>query len=120
MAYGFAPPPPKPPVSATDVTISVILLVLTVVGGAFGAFMGLFMLAFTDTCPPATCNLDAAVTSIVTGLAVAALVALVGTVLTIVRLVARSTAWPFALGTCVLCAAACVLGIAGYIVAVGG
>ena len=42
-----------------------------------------------------------------------------GTTLTIVSLVRRSRAWPYALGTLVLCAGACLLGIAGYIAAVG-
>ncbi len=43
-----------------------------------------------------------------------------GLVVTVAQLARRSRAWPYAIGTLGLCAAACVLGIAGYLVAVGG
>lgn len=121
--YGYAPtpgPPPKPPISAGDLTVSVIAMVLTAVGWAGAAFLGLMMMAFTDHCPPATCSIEGAVTAIMTGLAVATLVAVTGIVLTIVALIRRKRAWPVAVGTLVVCAAACVLGILGYITAVGG
>ena len=54
------------------------------------------------------------------GLLTAVLLWLAGTTVTIVRLVRRSRAWPFALGTMAVCALACVAGIGGYLVAVGG
>ncbi|MGW0161578.1 hypothetical protein ACWDUN_19940 [Mycobacterium sp. NPDC003323] len=110
----------RPPVSGIDVAVSVTALVLTVVGGAVAGFFGIFFMAFTDHCPPATCNIDAGVSAMFTGFGVAVLLWLAGTTVTIVRLVRRSRAWPFALGTMAVCALACVAGIGGYLVAVGG
>ncbi len=118
MSYGY--PPAKPPISGTDLSISIVALILTVIGLAGAAFMGLMMLAFTDHCPPATCHIDLAVTAMTTGLGIAALVGVVGIALTIVRLVRRARAWPVAVATLGLCAAACLFGFFGYIQAVGG
>lgn len=121
MTYGYPPPPPtKPPVSGVDLTWSIITLVLTYAGGGVAAFFGLFAMAFTDYCPPATCHPDAGISAMAAGFIVAALVAAAGTVVTIMRLVKRRPAWPFAVGTAVLCAVLCVLGLGGYLVAVGG
>ena len=100
--------------------ISIAALILTFIGGALAGFLGLFMLAFTDYCPPATCSIEGAVTAITAGLGVAALVAVIGTILTIVALARRTRAWPLAVGTLVLTGLACALGLAGYITAVGG
>lgn len=125
MTYGYPPfpppfPPPQPPRSGVDLGISIALLVLTYAGGGVAAFLSVFMLAFTDYCPPATCNIDAGVTAVMVGFGVAALIAIVGTVVSIVQMVRRGRAWPWAAGTLVLCAIACVLAMAGYIAAVGG
>ena len=120
MSYGYPlPGPPKPPISGADVAISVTALFFTVVGGAGAGFLGLMVLAFTDHCPPATCSIDAAVTAIATGLGMAALIAVVGIVLTIVQLARRARAWPYAIGTLVLCGLSSVLGMFGYFAAVG-
>jgi len=124
MNYGYPPPgyapPPKPPIAAADLTISIVAMIVTVLGTAGAGFMGLMMLAFTDYCPPATCHIDAGVTAIMTGLGVAALIAVVGSGLTIVRLVRRESAWPFAVGTLGICALSCLMALWGYIQAVGG
>ena len=48
------------------------------------------------------------------------MVALAGTVVTVIRLVKRLRAWPFAVGTLVLCAVLCIGAIGGYIAAFGG
>ncbi len=119
MTYGPAPAP-EPPVSGVDAAVSVTALALTLVAGAVAAFFGLFFMAFTDDCAPETCNLDAGVTALFAGFMVAAATWGAGVVLTIVRLRRRSRAWPFAVGTLAVCVAACVLGIAGYLQAVGG
>lgn len=76
-------------------------------------------MAFLDHCPPATCSVDGAVTAVFTALLVAGGVGVVGMVLTVVLLVVRKTAWPFAVGTLVLCALVLFLGGVGYAAAVG-
>lgn len=49
-------PPPRPPISRTDLAGSIAALVLTVVGGGAAAVvLGVFMMAFTDYCPAAAC-----------------------------------------------------------------
>lgn len=124
MTYGyppFPPPPPvKPPRSGVDLGISIMLLVLTFAGGAVAAFFSVFMLAFTDYCPPERCDIDAGVTAVLTGFGIAILIAIAGTVISIVQMVRRARAWPWATGTLVLCGLACGLGMAAYIAAVGG
>ncbi len=116
----YPPPPPrKAPISAVDLTLSIIGLVLTVLAGAGAAVMGLFLLAFLDHCPPETCSAEGAVTAVGTALIVALAVGVVGTVVTIVRLVLRKAAWPFAIGTLLLCGVICLFGVAGYSSAVG-
>jgi hypothetical protein len=47
------------------------------------------------------------------------LTVLVGLVVTIVQLVRRRLAWPFASGTLVLCRVICLFGGVGYFAAVG-
>lgn len=106
--------------STGDLIGSIAALVLTVIGGGVAAFFGLFFMAFTDYCPPATCHIDAGVNAMAAGFIAAAVIGIAGTVMTIIRLVARRPAWPFAVGTMGLCALACGLAIAGYLAAVGG
>lgn len=111
---------PARPRSQADLVISIVALVLTVMMGAGAAVMGLFLLAFLDSCPPESCSADGAVTAIGTALLIALVVGLAGLVVTIVQLVRRRLAWPFAVGTLVLCGVICVLGGVGYAAAVGG
>jgi hypothetical protein len=113
------PPPRKPPVSTADLTVSIIALVLTLLVGGGAAVMGFFLLAFLDDCPPQTCSAEGAVTAIGTALAVALAVGIVGLILTVVQLVRRRPAWPFAVGTLILCGVSCALGVGGYVAAVG-
>lgn len=125
MTYGYSPLPPPPPAptpprSGADLAVSITLLILTYLGGGSAAVLAVFMLAFTDYCPPDTCNIDAGVTAAMTGFGVAALIAIVGTVLSIVAMVRRTRAWPWALATLVLCGLACALAMAGYISSVSG
>lgn len=114
----YYPPPPPPPRNAGDVTASIVTMVLTVILVCGGAFMGLMSLAFLDYCPPATCSVDGAVTASTTTVVIAGLVAVGGIVATIVRLVVRKTAWPFAVGTLGLCLGVFALGAMAYTAAV--
>ena len=74
MGYPYPPPypPAKPPRSGTDLTVSIITMVLIVLLGGLAGFMGVFSLAFLDHCPPATCSVDGAVTAVMTALATCA------------------------------------------------
>lgn len=112
--------PPKPPVSTADLVVSIVTLIVTVSVGGAGALMGLFMLAFLDHCPPATCSVDGAVTAVASAVFAAGLVVLVGIVATTIALVRRKPAWPFAIATLMLCVAVLVLGGVWYDGAVGG
>jgi hypothetical protein len=57
---------------------------------------------------------------VMSALAIAALVGLIGMVITIVRLTQRRPAWPFAVGTLGLCVAVLFGGAIAYGLAVGG
>lgn len=107
------------PRSRADLATSIALLIVTVVMGAVAAFLGLFSLAFLDHCPPATCSVDGAVTAVFTALAGAAVIGVIGLVLTVVAMVRRASAWPYALGTFCLCALTLFLGVLRYGAAVG-
>lgn len=113
-------PPRKPPASAADVTISIVALVVTVLVGAASAFFGFFSLAFLDYCPPESCSVEGAVSAVMTALAIAAGAGIIGSVATIVQLVRHKLAWPFAVGTLVLCAGIIAVGAVGFVAAVGG
>ena len=118
---GYPPyPPAKPPRSTSDLTISIVVLVFTALLGIGAVVMGVFSLAFLDYCPPATCSAEGAATAVMTALGVAALVGLAGMIVTIVQLVRRKPAWPFAVGTMALCLVVLFFGGMGYSAAVGG
>ncbi|WP_460353139.1 hypothetical protein [Mycobacterium sp. ZZG] len=119
MGYPGYPVPAAARRSGADIAISIVLLVLTVLFGAVAAFFGLFSLAFLDHCPPPACSIDGAVNAVFTSLLGAAAVGVTGLVATLVALLRRKTAWPFAVGTFVLCVLAVGLGVVGYSSAVG-
>ena len=121
MGYPSYPvqPPTKPPISGGDMAVSIVTLVATVLMGAAAAVLGVFSLAFLDSCPPESCSAEGAATAVFGSLAVAAVIGLAGVIATIVALVRRKTAWPFALGTLALCAIALGCGVVGYAAAVG-
>lgn len=122
MGYPTPPhywgPPPPPPRNTTDVTVSVIVLVLTVILGGLASVMGLFSLAFLDYCPPATCSVDGAVTAVLAAIAIAAVSVLAGLVVTVIRLGQRRPAWPFAVGTLAVMIAVYFAGAIAYTAAV--
>jgi hypothetical protein len=111
--------PGKPPLSATDLWISVAALTLTVLVGAVGAVGGLFSLAFLDYCPPESCSADGAAKAVLGSVLIAALVGLAGLTVTIIRLARRKPGWPFAIATFCICAVVLCAGLVGYIVATG-
>ncbi len=118
MAYPM--PPQLPPRSnSTDITVSILLIVATVLAVGAGSVMGVFSLAFLDHCPPQTCSIDGAVNASMTTVAIAALVGLAGIVTTVVRLASRKRAWPFALGTLAGCLVVFFFGALAYTAAVG-
>lgn len=99
--------------------MSIVLLVVAVVGWAVAAGIEFMFLAFTDYCPPDHCNADQAATSVLLSVSVAGVLTLIGGLLTIVWLVRRRRAWPFATATLILSGAVELLGVVGYFVAVG-
>lgn len=118
----FTPPshPAKRPVSAVDLTVSILTMVLILVLGAAASIFGLFSLAFLDHCPPATCSAEGAAGAVLSALGIAGLVGATGIIVAIVQLVRRRPSWPFAVGTLVLCVAVLAMGGIGYVAAVGG
>ena len=108
----------KPPVSGADIAVSIVMLVLTALMIAVGAFFGLFSLAFLDHCPPATCSEQGAVNAVATALMVATGIGVVGLVATVVQLVRRKRGWPLAVGTFALCLVTFVVGGVGFNMAV--
>lgn len=116
MVYGMPPPqaPRKPPISGVDLGISITAMVLTLAFGALALVAGLFMVAIADKCPPAICSGDEAMTTVGLTLLIAAVLGVAGFAVTIVQLVRRKLAWPYAVGMFVLCVTACVIGVYAY------
>ncbi len=120
MGYPHHPPPPLPPPRNTvDVAVSVTVVVLTVLMVAGSALMGFFILAFLDYCPPESCSVSGAVTSVMAGVGVAALASLFGVVTVAIRVGRRLTSWPYALAALVMCVVALGGGLFAYNAAVG-
>ena len=111
--------PAKPPIAQGDLVVSILAIVLIAVVGVGGSLMGLLMLAFLDSCPPEKCSETGAVASIWIAILVAFVVGAVGVVVTIVRLVKRRRAWPYAVGTFMVCGVVGVVGLVAYLLAVG-
>jgi hypothetical protein len=84
-----------------DVVLTVILLVATAVILFVSAFFDLFAVAFTDYCPE-PCHAGAGVAVVFTVWICSGVIALVGTIFSIVCLVRRRRAWWVALATMVL------------------
>ena len=94
-------------------------MVLTLAFGAIALLAGLFGLAIADRCPPAICSVDDARSTIGFALLIAAVIGVAGFAVTIVQLVRRKLAWPYAVGMFVLCVTTCVIGVYVYGDAIG-
>lgn len=84
-----------------DVVLTIILLVATFLILVVSAVFDLFAVAFTDTCPE-PCHAGAGVAVVFTVWICSGVVALVGTIASIIRLVRRRRAWWVALATMLL------------------
>jgi hypothetical protein len=84
-----------------DVVLTVTLLVATFIILLVSVFFDPFAIAFTDYCPE-PCHAGAGVAAVFTVWICSAVLAVVGTVFSIVRLVRRRRAWWFALATLLL------------------
>lgn len=102
-----------------DVAVSMTALVFTLMLGGLAVLVGIFSLAFLDYCPPESCSADGAVTAVMVTLVAAGALGVAGLVATGVRLARRKTAWPFAVGTLVVCLLTCMAGVVAYASAVG-
>jgi hypothetical protein len=112
-------PGAKPVRARWDVALSVVLLAVAAVGWVAAAGMQFLLLAFTDYCPPERCSVQRAVTSVMVSVSVAAALAIIGSVFTITRMVRGRPGWPYAAATLTLSVVAEVLGVVGYVAAVG-
>jgi hypothetical protein len=84
-----------------DFVLTIILLIATGVILLVAAFFDFFAIAFTDYCPE-PCHAGAGVAVVFTVWISTAVIALVGAIFSIVRLVRHRRAWWFALGTLLL------------------
>lgn len=109
----------QPQRSVADLTVSLIILAFTVLLGGAAALFGLLSLAFLDYCPPESCSVNGAITTVLGSLIGAGIVGIGGLILTVIRLNRRQTAWPFALVTLGLCALTLLAGGLGFLTAVG-
>lgn len=76
-----------------DIVLTIVLLVIGLLSGVFAFFAEFFIAAFTDSCPPATCHLNAAAASLGITWLVIAVVLILCTVFAIIRMVRRRLAW---------------------------
>lgn len=119
MTFNPQFPQPTPPWRTGDVVLSVLILVITTVVWAVGAFNGYAAVAFLDTCPEATCDGDGAAAAVALSTSIGGAVLLLGIFLTIVLLVMRVMAWPWTLVIFVVCVATLLVGGVAFKDAVG-
>ncbi|MCO5546655.1 hypothetical protein L7F22_000089 [Adiantum nelumboides] len=86
---------------------------------ALGVFGAVFLVAFLDYCPPRTCSSSAVLVSVGGSLVVAAAAGIAGLAMTVLRVVERRPAWPFALATLAVTGCAVVFGAVHYASAIG-
>lgn len=118
--YPYLYPPQAPQRSVADLVMSIVMLVLAVAVGGLGAFMGLFMLAFLDHCPPQTCSVQGAVSAVLVSIGIVGAVVVVCLIVTVVALIRRKPGWPFALGALLGAIAVYGVGFLAFVSAVEG
>jgi hypothetical protein len=101
------------------VVLSIAALTVTAVVVANGVLVGVFSLAFLDSCSPPLCSQGGAWAAVGSSVVVAAVLGIVGLAVTVVRLTRRRMAWPFAVGTLMVAVLVLAAGAAGYAAAVG-
>jgi hypothetical protein len=94
-------------------------MVVAVIGWGVGAAMEFMFLAFTDYCPPESCSADRAATAVLLSVSVAAVLTAIGCIATIVQLIRRRMAWPYAVAALAASGLAELVGFVGYFAAVG-
>lgn len=99
--------------------LSIAALAVTAVVVATGVLIGVFSLAFLDSCPPQRCSQGGAWAAVGSSVVAAAVIGIVGLAVTVMRLTRRRLAWPFALGALVVAVLVLAAGAAGYTAAVG-
>ncbi len=99
--------------------VSIAAIAVTAVVVASGVFIGVFSLAFLDSCAPQRCSQWGAWAAVGSSVVVAAAIGIGGLAVTVMRLTRRRVAWPFALGTLVGAVLVLAAGAAGYAAAVG-
>ena len=105
---------PPPRARATwDIVLSIVFLVGNAVVFFGGAFMSVFVMAFTDVCPPG-CDVDAGVNAVFAVAGSLAVLGLAATAVTIVLLVRRRRAWWLPLLTGVVTAVGWLIAFALY------
>lgn len=102
-----------------DVPVSIVLLVIAALGWVAASGTEILLLAFTDYCPPERCRVDRAATAVTGSILAAAAFVIIGAVWTIIRMARQRSAWPYAAATLTASVVAEVVGVAGYIAAVG-
>lgn len=107
------------PIVRWDAALSGAALAVTGMLVALGVFGAVFLVAFLDYCPPRTCSSSAVLVSVGGSLVVAAAAGIAGLAMTVLRVVERRPAWPFALATLAVTCSAVVFGAVHYASAIG-
>jgi uncharacterized membrane protein YhaH (DUF805 family) len=103
-----------------DVVLTIVIVVATFATLVISAFFDLVALAFTDYCP-ASCeaHLGAGVATILTILIGVGVLAVIGTIIAVIRLVRRRRAWWVALITLVVVILGAVAALWAYTAVLG-
>ncbi|WP_308819725.1 hypothetical protein [Pseudonocardia alni] len=107
------------PIVRWDAALSGAALAVTGMLVALGVFGAVFLVAFLDYCPPRTCSSSAVLVSVGGSLVVATAAGIAGLAMTVLRVVERRPAWPFALATLAVTGSAVVFGAVHYASAIG-